>query len=135
MDNKTQEQLKDAMELIVVADDYNLVVLGEVSLLSFAELEGTSFFKSARITILSNFHQELGTWELPSSYEEDMDMEASSHFLPYGDSFLCHFCYHKETIRSQLSSSLHSNLHPQYPLQKLLCLVWQLRECLPQPID
>ena len=123
MDNKTQEQLKDAMELVVVADDYNLVVLGEVSLISFAKLEGTSFFKSARITILGNVHQELGTWELPSSYEEDMDMEASNHFLPYGDSFLYHFCYHKETIRSQLSSSLHSNLHLQYPLQMLLCLI------------
>ena len=88
MDNKTQEQLKDAMELVIVVDGHNLVVLGEVNLLSCAELEDTSFFRAARITILSNVRQKLGTWELPSSYEEDMDMEASNHFLPYGDSFL-----------------------------------------------
>jgi hypothetical protein len=123
VDNKTQEQLKDAMGPVIVADGHNLVVLGEVNLFMHAELEGTSFFRPARITILSNVHQELGTWELPSSYEEDMDMGAFSHFLPYGDSFLCHFCCRKETIHSQLSSSLHSSLHPQYPLQKLLCLV------------
>ena len=88
MDNKTQEQLKDAMELVIVVDGHNLVVLGLVNLLSCAELEDTSFFRTARITILSNVRQKLGTWELPSSYEEDMDMEASNHFLPYGDSFL-----------------------------------------------
>ena len=61
MDNKIQEQLEDAMELVIAMDGHNLVALGEVNLFSYAELEGTSFFKSARITILSNAHQEFGT--------------------------------------------------------------------------
>ena len=134
-DNRIQEQLKDATELVIVTDGHNLVALGKVNLFSYAELEGTSFFRSTRITILGNVHQELGTLELPSSYGEGMDMGAFGHFLPYSDSFLFHSCCHKAMIHSQLSSSLHSDLHLQYPLQKLLCLVWQLLEYLPQPID
>ena len=98
MDNKIQEQPKGAMELVIVVDGHSLAVLEEVNLFSYADLEGTSFFSSAKITILSNVHQKLDTWEHPSSYEEDMDMGVLVHFLPYGDSFLYHFCYRKEVI-------------------------------------
>ena len=123
MDSKTQAQLEDAMELVIVADGHNLVGLGVVNLFSYAKEEGTSFFGSAKITNLSNDRQELGTWELQSSYEEDMDMGAFSHYLPYGDSFLYHFYCRMAMIHSQLFSSLHSNSHLQYLLQKLLCLI------------
>ena len=61
MDNKIQEQPKDATELVIVTDGHILVVFGEVNLSDFADFEGTSFFGSARITILSNAHQEFGT--------------------------------------------------------------------------
>ena len=51
----------DAAELVIVTDGHNLVVFGEVNLSYYAEFEGTSFFRSAKITILSNAHQEFGT--------------------------------------------------------------------------